>query len=198
MNYGSLQSNVQSALGRSDVPSYVYDLTTSGINRDLRLLEMQCVATLYASDEEVDLPDNFLEAESVYIDSGGTRSPLIPISEQSQANRHDSSGKPYYYAIHRETMSLMPIPDQSYEIELRYYERLATLSADSDTNAVLTNYPGLYLYAALTHAAVWAQDDEGSQRYNAAFLAEKNLVESKDRKRRMSGPMVQRTIRNIP
>lgn len=198
MNYGQLQSNVESALGRSDVPSYVYTLTSSGLNRDLRLLEMQCVTTLYASGEEIDLPDNFLAAESVYIDSGGSRSPLLPVTEQSQANRHDSSGRPYYYAIHKDTMTLMPVPDSSYEIELRYYERLDGLSLDADTNSVLTNYPGLYLYAALTHAAVWAQDDEAAQRYNAAFMAEKKLVEDNDKKRRTSGPIVQRAIRNMP
>lgn len=198
MNYGTLQSNVQSAMGRSDVPSYVYDLTTSGLNRDLRLLEMQCVATLYATGEEIDLPANFLEVESAYIDSGGNRSALVPINEMSQATRHDSSGRPYYYAIHKDSMTLMPAPDATYEIEFRYYRRLTALSASTDTNDVLANYPGLYLYAALTHAAVWAQDDEGAQRYNAAFLAEKQLVEAADKTRRNSGPLIQRTIRSLP
>lgn len=198
MNYGTLQSNVQSAMGRSDVPSYVYDLTTSGLNRDLRLLEMQCVTTLYASGETIDLPTDFLEAESAYINSGGSRSPLVPISEMSQAVRHDSSGRPYYYAIHKDSMTLMPVPDIAYEIEFRYYEKLAALSADTDTNDVMTNYPGLYLYAALTHAAVWAQDDEAAQRYNAAYGAEKDLVMKADKARRNSGPLVQRTIRSLP
>lgn len=198
MNFGSLQSNVQSALGRSDVPSYVYDITTSGLNRDLRLLEMQCVTTLFTSGDEADLPNDFLEAESVYINSGGSRTPLIPVTEDSQSVHHDGSGRPYYYAVHKDTLTLMPAPDADYEVELRYYARLDGLSDDADTNDVLTLYPGLYLYAALTHAAVWAQDDDAAQRYNAAFLAEKQLVEAADKSRRHAGPVVQRSFRSLP
>lgn len=198
MNYGTLQSNVQSALGRSDVPSYVYDLTTSGLNRDLRLLEMQCVTTIYTSGGEADLPSDFLEIESVYINSGGSRTRLLPVTELSQSVHHDSSGRPYYYAVHKDTLTLMPVPDDNYEIEMRYYAKLDALSADADTNDVMASYPGLYLYAALTHAAVWAQDDEGAQRYNAAYLAEKQLVEAADKGRRNSGPIIQRSIRSMP
>lgn len=197
MNYGDLRSNVESAMGRSDIPSYVYTLTTSGLNRDLRLLEMQAETTITADAESETLPSNFLEMESVYIDSGGARRPLLPISEMSQAVRHDSSGQPYYYAVHNGELTFMPVPDGTYTVTVRYYARLSALSADSDTNDVLTNYPGLYLYAALTHAAVWAGDSDRAQEFNAAYTAELNLVQIKDRKRRYSGPMVQRSIQQI-
>lgn len=193
MDFQTLQANVQSAMGRTDVPSYVYTLTTAGLNRDLRILEMQAETTLAASAESVTLPDGCLEIVSMYIDSGGSRSPLTPVTEMSQAVGHDSSGRPAFYAFHNGEITLMPVPDGSYTLVVRYYARLSDLSADADTNDVLTNYPDLYLYAALTHAAVWAQDQEAAGVYNSAYEQAKRLVQQKDVQRRLGGPVIQRT-----
>lgn len=198
MDYSTLQSNVQSAIGRTDVPSYVYTLTTSGINRDMRLLEMLTSTTLYTSGNSATLPSDFLAMDSVYINSGGERTRLVPFSEQGQSVRHDASGRPYYYDVVGDEIVLMPTPDTNYDIEVRYYARLDALSADSDTNDVMTNYPGLYLYGALTHAAIWAQDEGLAQTYNAAYTAEKKLVEDADKHRRRSGPLVRRSSVTIP
>lgn len=198
MNFASLKSNVQSALGRTDIPDYVYSLTTSGINRDLRVLEMQCTTTLYTNGGTASLPSDFLEAESVYIDDNGGRSPLIPATELGQATRYDESGRPYYYAVHNDEITLMPEPDTDYEIELRYYAKLDDFSADADTNDVITAYPGLFLYGALTHAAIWQKDDESAATYNKAYTAELTRLEKADTKRRFSGPTVQRSARSIP
>jgi hypothetical protein len=193
MNFGELKAHVQSAMGRSDVPSFVYDLTTSGLNADLRLLEMQEDTTLIATTEEVGLPFDFLEMESAYIDAGGARRRLVPSTEMAQAVRHDPSGQPYYYAIHDGKITLMPVPDGPYTISIRYYQRLSDLVEDGDINPVLLTYPGLYMYQALIHAAVWARDMEAVQAYSAAYTSIKDIVEKQDRKRRFRGPMIQRS-----
>jgi hypothetical protein len=199
MNFGELQANVQSAMGRSDVPSFVYMLTTAGLNSDpdLRLLEMQREVPLTAAAESVTLPADFLSAESVYLNNGGVRTRLIPETESAQAVRHDPSGTPYFYAVHNGELTLMPVPDGTYTITLRYYARLADLVAPTDTNAVLDAYPQLYLYQALIHAALWAQDDEGSARYSSAYSSSKALVMKNDIKRRFAGPMIQRSAVQI-
>ena len=195
MTFAELQANVQSAMGRSDVPSFVYTLTTAGLNSDadLRLLEMQAETTLTATSETVTLPADFLSVESAYISSGGRRWRLIPSTETAQAVGHDGSGEPYFYAVHNGELTLMPVPDTEYTITLRYYARLANLVAPSDTNAVLVAYPQLYLYQALIHAALWAQDDEGSARYSSAYTSSKALAMKNDLKRRFAGPMIQRS-----
>ncbi len=194
MTFASLRANVASALGRSDVPLYVYSLTTGVLNADpdLRLLEMQAKTSLTATGEAVALPADFLGVESAYIDAGGARRRLIPATESAQAVQHDPSGQPYFYAVHSGELTLMPVPDSEYTITLRYYARLADLVADSDTTAVLTAYPQLYLYQSLVHAALWAQDDEGVSRYSGAYTSTKALVVKNDQKRRHAGPMIQR------
>ena len=192
MNFGELKANVASAMGRSDVPTFVYDLTTAGLNTDLRILEMQQDATIIATTEEVSLPFDFLEMESAYIDAGGARRALLPLTETAQAIRHDNSGQPFYYAIHNGSMTLMPVPDSAYNITVRYYAALQDFTDDSDVNPVILAHPGLYMYQALTHAAVWAQDMEAVANYSAAYRSIKDLVESNDRKRRFRGPLAQR------
>lgn len=192
MTFADLKSDVQDAMGRADVPAFVYKLAQSGINRDLRILEMQSEATLNATGEDQALPADFLEVESLYIDSGGSRTRLLPTTEMAQAVNHDSSGRPYHYAVHNGSITLSPVPDGPYTLNLRYYARPADFSADSDTNTILTTYPGLYLYAALTHAAIWAKDTESSGTYNAAYGVELDRLKKADANRRISGPFIQR------
>lgn len=195
MNYGTLQSNVESAMGRTDLPSYIYTLATATINNEFRLLEMQSETTLSATAESVTLPADFLEVESVYIDSGGSRTALMPATEQSQATGHDSSGRPAYYAIHDGELTLMPVPDGTYTITLRYYARLADFSADSDENDVLTNHPSLYLYLALGHAAIWAKDDQAALTYAQVYQGEGVRIKKADTKRRLGPTLRPRNAR---
>jgi hypothetical protein len=201
MNFGELQANVQSAMGRSDVPSFVYMLTTAGLNSDpdLRLLEMQAKTTLTTTsgDDSVALPANFVSVESAYINVGGRRSRLVPTTESAQSVRHDPSNQPYTYAVGNGELILMPVPDGEYTITLRYYARFADLAAPADTNATLDNYPQLYFYQSLIHAALWAQDDEGSARYSSAYTSVKDLAMKNDLKRRFAGPLIQRSAVQI-
>lgn len=192
MTFSILRSDVQSAMGRTDIPDFVYRLTTAGINRDLRLLEMQAETTLTATGESVALPSDFNAVQSLYIDSGGSRTRLVSTTEQAQAALHDPSGRPGYYAVHEGELTLEPVPDGEYTLTLRYYKRLPEFVSDTDTNTVLQRYPGLYLYGALTHAAIWAKDTESAQTYNAAYTQELAALDKSDTKRRFAGPSIQR------
>lgn len=205
MDFQTLKASVNSALGRDDVPSYVYTLMMADVNRDIRILEMQALYEFTASSEAVNLPSDFLSVESMYVDTT-PRTPLVPITRQAEATRHNSSGKPYYYAvtvgiaqadvdvpvnIHK--LQFMPVPDGSYSIVLRYYTKLDDFSGDTDTNDVIALHPALFLYLALHHAAVWKQDIELATSYGMAAATQIELIEKSDRKKRNSGPMIQRT-----
>jgi hypothetical protein len=191
MDFQTLKASVESSIGRSDVPDFVYTLMMADVNRDIRIIEMQAETTLTATAEAVTLPSDFLMVDSVYIDDD-TRSPLVPITRQSEAVRHNSSGRPYYYAITDGEMQLMPVPDGSYPIVLRYYTKLADFSENTDDNAVINLHPGLFLYSALHHVAVWKQDIELAMSYGQAYQAQSRMIIAANKKKRNSGPMVQR------
>jgi len=58
------------------------------------------------------------------------------------------------------TLLLAPTPDGSYTAQFWYKAGIAVLSDTNTTNWLLTNYPNLYLYAALLESAPYLRDDE--------------------------------------
>lgn len=178
--YGELQTAVDSAVARPDVPSYVYALTTAELNARLRLREMETETTLSTGGNAyVTLPSDFVMVRHAYLDVT-PRQPLDAMNEFERSRQHDSSGRPNAYTISGGLMYLNPAPDTTYTVTLRYLARLAAFSADADTNDVLVNFPALYLYSALKHVAIWAQDREQAEVYAAAFMAEAERVEKQD------------------
>ena len=192
MDFQTLKASVESALGRTDVPDYVYTLMTSDINRDIRILEMESTSTLSISTEATALPTDFLQVVSMYVDAT-PRSPMVPLTRQAQASRHDESGRPYYYAVTDGFLQSMPVPDATYSVVMRYLASVAAFAAPADTNDVITLHPGLFLYSALHHAAVWKQDAELAVGYGSAYQNLVDMVEKANKKKKNAGPMTQRT-----
>ena len=196
MDFQTLKASVESSIGRSDVPDFVYTLMMSDINRDIRILEMQSSTTLSVSSEATALPADYLMVESMYVDTN-PRSAMVPVTQQSQGVRHNSSGKPYYYAITDGELQVMPVPDGTYSVVMRYYAKLADFSNSTDDNAVINLHPGLFLHSAIYHAAVWAQDFELAAGYSAAYKNLAEMVSKTDIKKRNNGPMIQRSAIQI-
>lgn len=199
MDYATLQSNVESAMGRSDVPSYVYTLTTAGVNRDMRLLDMQNTATLTTATHPVDLSalDPAIgSVVSLYAEVGGDPRQLRPVTEFG-AHEYVDTGSPRYFSIRDGSLILDPEPDGTYTLYLTYIGALATLSADADTNDVMSRYPDLYIYQALTHAAVWAGDEKRSIEFAAAYSAAKKLAQKDDMRRRVGTSLEIRPRRRL-
>lgn len=196
-DYATLQSDVQSAMGRSDIPTYVYRLANATINNEFRLLEMQVETTLAVTSDSVALPADFMQVVSLTIDHGNYKTAVIPTTEQTQASGYRNQGRPAYFAVHNDELTIEPEPDGDYTLNLRYYARQADFSADADTNAVLTTYPDLYLYASLGHAAIWAKDDQSAATYAMAFKGATDRAAKSDTMRRLGPTMRPRPARSI-
>jgi len=70
------------------------------------------------------------------------------------------SGKTRYYTIIDGAFELIPTPSNSVELTITYYAKIPALSSTQATNWLLTKAPDLYLYATLTNAAPYLQNDE--------------------------------------
>ena len=55
------------------------------------------------------------------------------------------------------------IPDGVYDLELIYYAQPTALSQDNQTNAILTNYPDIYLFACMSSVYDFTTEPELSQ-----------------------------------
>ena len=191
MDFQTLKASVESALGRNDVPDFIYTLMMADINRDIRLVEMQKKTTLAVSGETIALPTDYMQVFSMFID-GDRRTPIIPITQESQAVRHDESGRPYYYGITKGLINFMPVPDGAYSVVMTYYAKLPDFANATDENDIINLHPGLFVYSALHQAAVWMQDIEMAMAYGTSYQNQKKLAESADMRKRIPGPMTQR------
>lgn len=166
--FATLKSEILAIIGRAPADP-VYQMVTQEINRDLRLLEMQSTQTV-AEAATVTLASDFSEIVSVYRNSD-PRMTLTPTSPHVIHGMYQTTGTPSHYAVVDGNL-LLNRPGDGTNLIIRYYAELALLSANDDTNDVLTEYPDIYLYGSLYHHAaligdqrinVWAQAYEGAK-----------------------------------
>jgi hypothetical protein len=165
MTYAELKSAIADFLNRQDLTSVIptfIQLAEASINRTVRHRRMLSRATATLTTQFTDLPDDFLEAKNIQINS----EPITPLSfvtmehaDLLRAGIYQSAGKPKYYTLVGDTIEVVPNPDAEYTIELSYYARVPVLSEAAPTNWLLDNSPDAYLYGALIHSAPYLKDD---------------------------------------
>lgn len=183
MNFGDLKTRLAEILGRDPV-AVIYEMVTADINQTLRLAVMESTTTLTEA-ASIALPSDFLAVVSVYRDVD-PRTALQPTDPQVLGRFYQTSGNPSRYAIVDGNL-LLDRPGGGESIELRYYARQSDLSAASDTNDVLTYYPQVYVYGALTHHALLIRDNEAIQSYAQAYQAAKMQAKGSDVSDKYSG-----------
>jgi hypothetical protein len=99
----------------------------------------------------------------------------------------NQTGKPKFYAHVGETFELYPTPDQTYNIELVYYQSIPALSDSNTSNWLLTIAPDAYLYGALMQAAPYLGEDERVQVWNGLYVSAVSAINAVNERTRLSG-----------
>lgn len=190
MNYGELKAAIASWLKRSDlassIPTFV-QLAEARIANDFRLRKQITITTLTAASGSAALPVDFLEFKAlVYADSA---TPLrVGTLEQVLTDRARIDGyRPKYCVVTGDAVQFGPSADQSYSITAGYYAKFSALSVDADTNWLLTNHPGAYLWAALAEAAPWMLEDARIATWEGKYAQVKQALTDADRAAEFSG-----------
>lgn len=147
--YDQLLSDATEILGR-DPFTAAYRMAISEINKRLRVRQM-----LQEELGGIDLPSDFLEAETVKVESRvftPTGGPLV------------TDGT---FVIHNGTLSTCP--EHTENIFLRYYEGVQVLTGN-ETDAVMTAYPEIFLFGLLAMHATLARDADGSANWGPRFF----------------------------
>lgn len=165
-DYASLKTTVADYLHRSDLSDSVLSnfvqLGEARLNRKLRLLQQEAVATLTltAGSDSVALPTGWIETiDVIYDDDKRAIHPQNIKSLNSQRTYDSTTSRPYLYATTDGTMKFEIAADQTYSILHNYLQKWDI--ATDDTNWLLTNAPDAYLYATLLEAKAYiksAQD----------------------------------------
>lgn len=199
MDFGTLKSRILGIIGRAP-NDLCYELTTADINQRLRLSVMEATTTLVEA-ASVTLPDDFASVLSVYRDTD-PRVALSAATPHTIDRTHVTSGTPTAFAIVDDAgtkkMILNPAPNGSENLELRYFAKLADLSADSDTNDILANYPSVYVYGVLAHHSALIRDMQAANGYAAAFTDALAAARASDVKDRHSGSTIKPRVNSTP
>lgn len=163
MNYGEIKNLVSVFMKRSDLDviyPQIFELVRERISKDARLIEMEVTQHYDLTDAFQDLPTDFIEMRSVIVNVNGAKRPLRFYTKQAlDALTSRSVSTPIGYTLNAGQIEVRPIAGDT-SLDITYFSRPSNLADDNDTNDVLTNYPSLYLYAALIYAANSLQDTE--------------------------------------
>lgn len=204
--FGELKSAVENWLARTDqssrTPEFI-SLAEAEINRRLfvREMESRATASTVAGTGYIALPTssaNFLRLIRLQY----TYSSSIVVMHQLPAHQlsfeypSTTTGMPESYAVIGGEIQLRPVPDAVYSLEATYMNRVAALS-DSNTPALFTNNPDLYLYGALKHAMPFINEmDEAGRFQQFSSLFDECLeyqLQADKRGRWGGGPLVIRS-----
>lgn len=203
-NYADLQSAIADWLNRADLTARIPDFITlaeADLNRTLRVRDMIVRATATISTQYTPLPTDYLQAETLQINTttvARTHELVFKTPEQMRLERvrlYSLPGEPRIFTSLGLLLEVGPTPDQPYQSEMAYYQRIPALSIGP--NWLIAKNPDLYLYAALMHSAPYLQDDQKLQTWVAAYDRILARVESEDDNAKFSGSTPRASFRKL-
>jgi hypothetical protein len=194
MNRSELESTIARYLHRTDlttdIPGFI-ELATARLGRDLRSDWNFVVSEVAISAVPYQLPEDFRELRAITTPEGAGTLQLrsMPTHEY---NKVSGSSTPAWYRITGRGLDIVPFQARNYTLE--YWGTPASLELGSSTNAVLTYYPFLYVYACLFEGAIFLQDAVMEAKYRDVYQGEVSLVNAESAQRRMGDAPTMRAI----
>lgn len=147
-------------------------LAEAEFNRVLRVPEMDEVSVATIGTGNVDLPSDFLAAQSIFYKTRelGQTTPIALIKRYG-----DVLGEPLQYCLldgSPRKIRLGPQPETEIQLTLIYYKKIEGVSENNPDNWLLNDHPDLYLWATLLCAEAYIVNDERV----AGWEAKKNEV----------------------
>lgn len=197
MNYGQLKAAIANRLSRTNLTAVIPDFITLGESRlyagfkdvEVQVAPLRLSAMLATETASlVSLPTDFLELHRFTVPDGYSSRALEFITPEEFASKLQNVSGPRYYTLQDGGVTVQGGPPASFVFA--YYKRFPTLAADADTNWLLTNHPGIYLYSALIEAYAHIKDDARILTAARMYAAAANAVIDSDRAARHSGSVL--------
>ena len=185
--YAELQAAAANWLVRADltarIPEFIA-LAEARLNRVMRarLAEVEVSLSAGAGVRTLALPAAFTQPLRLWIERATGRDEL-PFREAGLIAVSARRGEPAAWTVDGANLAFDRPCDQTYGFTLRMLRRFS-LSDSAPTNALLTDFPDLYLFATLSEAAPFLRDAELAGAYEsklARALDEANAREARSR-----------------
>lgn len=192
VDYASLKTEIANFAHRTDLTTEldtIIQLAENVLNRKLRCRQMDITTTLSATTRSTALPADFLQMRDVDIQA----SPIVPLKfvtpEQMQLyDLQSSTGRPRNYTITAGNLILSPNPDQTYTLDIEYFQKIPTLVNGANTsNWLILGWPDAYLYGCLLASVAFTRDDSGVAMWNQAYNATVEDINRQDDDGQYSG-----------
>ncbi len=189
--YSELKTAVANWLNRSDLTSRIPEFISMAEDycaQTLRIRAMESSSDLTINAQTVSLPTRYVETIRLYIDGDPVKK-LDYMTPLDFWERWTSSrtGKPEAFTIEGENYVFGPAPDSTYTGKCLFYQRFAAMSADEDTNWILSNARGLLLYRSLVESAPFIGDDTRILTWAGLWDDLEEKVKNADKRDRKSG-----------
>jgi len=189
-DYSSLKQALADWSHRSDLSSYMDDfikLAEDRLGTDLKVRELETSATGTLSSISLALPSDFGVLRRFTIVDTGKQSPEMIGADGLRTKYDPASGMPKYYAIIGSNIEFNRNPDSAYTYVLDYWKKPPAITSTNTTSDVLTNHPGVYIFACLTELAFFTKNDADAARYQGKYAQYLNMANQNARQQ--GGPM---------
>ena len=185
LTYDSLNSTVLQYLERNDsavvnaIPTFI-TLAEFEIAEQIKTLgQLQIVeSTMSIGDSVLQKPARWRKTVSMSVTVDGKKQPVLLRKYEYLKNYWQDNTQtdvPLYYAdTDWDHWYIAPTPDQAYQFEVLYYERIAPLSSTNQTNWITQNAPNAMLFGTLLQAMPFLKNDQRTifqQKYTESMQA---------------------------
>jgi hypothetical protein len=184
LTYDNLVNTIKQYLERSDasvverIPTFI-TLAEFEIAQQIKTLgQIQVVqSNMNIGNPIIQKPARWRKTVSMTVNNGTQKSPVFlrKFEYLQSYNNEGSTGLPIYYGDYDYDHWLVaPTPDDDYQFEVLYYERLEPLSTENQTNWITNNAPNAMLFGTLLQAVIYLKDDQRQifqQKYDMAMSA---------------------------
>jgi hypothetical protein len=191
-NFGTLKSTIADFLNRDDlasvVPAFV-QLAEAQFRGDIRDYRQITKAAITLNAQYVNLPADWLETIRVKTDNRVVQQISLDDMADRRTQADDATGEVVYFAHLGSQIELYPTPGSSETGEITYFATITALSADGDTNWLLTAAPDVYLYGSLMQSAPYLKDDARVAVWGGLYAEAVARLERENAKARFGGPL---------
>ena len=183
LTYDSLTSTVLQYLERKDkavvdaIPTFI-TLAEFEIAQEIKTLgQLQIVqSTMSTGDAVLQKPARWRKTVSMSVTVNGKKQPVLLRKYEYLKNYWPDDNQtdvPLFYAdTDWDHWYLAPTPNDDYQFEVLYYERIAPLSSTNQTNWITQNAPNAMLFGTLLQAMPFLKNDQRTifqQKYTEAL-----------------------------
>lgn len=157
----------------------------------VRIPSMLTSTTLATTSGQATVPAAVLEYERIWInnnDGSGIDLLYMPLGQFRTHPDSVLSGTPTKYTIDGSTLFIAPTTDQT--LQVSYWGALGGFDEDSDTDAVLTAHPGVYLSGVLAEFYRWNRDPDGMAMETLEFASKARGINAQAKSRNTSGSIL--------